>query len=426
MTFYTKILKKFNDDQFLVDSSWTVFGSSVGKGLTFIGLLFVAKNLGSTLYGVNTFFKSTIETISFIALFGIHITITTLIANYKNKNEIKNAVSSVTFFIISVCFIFSIFYSLMIYDIVANYFNNFFLGYLLILIGSLSLSLNYFYNGVFAGLGFFKKNSVIHLISGILNISFLPLVAIYFSIKGVLIGVVCLFLFTSFLYILYLKKEKILFLTNHNQSLIPIFKISFPIGLQEICFPIYSWGLNFSIIYFLGNNFLGIYSTVISFYIMALFVPGILRNVLLRHLSVKNDSDNQFSKTSVFKNSILINLISTIVPLIFLNLFSSSLLIFFGVSFEGIEQLIFPVTIMTLVASVANPYYQIYISNNLNWRLFYLRLVKDLFSFLIILLVLIKYNNQSIDVLRNLIYIASLSSFIQLCFMYFDTQNKIR
>ena len=425
MTIYNKILKKFNNNQFLIDSFWTVLGSAIGKGLTFLSLLFVAKNLGSSLYGINTFFQSSINTISFISLFGIHITITTLIASYYDKKEKSYAIGSATFFVALICFIFSNFYSLIMHEIVTDYFDSFFLGYLLFFFGSLSLSLNYLYSGVFSGLGFFKTNSIIHFISGLTSITFLPLVSSYFSIKGVLIGLVCLFLFTSFLYVFFLSKKDFFSVKKNNKTLIKILKISCPIGLQEICFPIYSWGLNYSIIYFLGNNFLGIYSTAISFYVMALFVPGILRNVLLRHLSINKKDDNQLSKFNIFKNSILINLFSTIIPLLILNLFSFKIMGFFGVSYNGIEKLIFPISVMTVIASISNPYYQIYIANMLNWRLFYIRLVKDSISFISILFILINYNNQSIDVLIGVIYIASIISLIQLSYMYFDNSKRI-
>ena len=157
---------------------------------------------------------------------------------------------------------------------------------------------------------------------------------------------------------------------------------------------------------------------------MALFVPGILRNVLLRHLSINNNIENEYLKNSIFKYSILINLISTILPLLFLNIYNFKLLIFFGESFEGLELLIFPISVMTLIASISNPYYQIYISNLLNWRLFFIRLIKDGVSFLLILFALMVYNYQSIDVLIYIIYIASFCSFLQLGFMYFDTLDK--
>lgn len=414
------LFSNIRNNQFLIDSSWTILGSAIGKGLTFISMLLLAKSLESSLFGKYSFFKSTIETVSFLSLFGFHITITAHISKYKEGENIKLIISSSTFFIVLTCFLFSIIYTFIIKNNFEFVSENYILIYILFFFGSLSISLNYLYNGILSGLGYFKQNSFINLITGILIFSILPLIGEYYSLKVVLVVAVFLFSSTTIMFIHTLKKKSFLTLPKYNKKFYSFLKLSFPIGLQEICFPIYSWSLNFFILSYLGSNYLGIYSTVISFYIMILFVPGILRNVLLRHLSINNTIEKNDSINKIFTQSILINIFSIFFPLVFLIFFHEYLINFLGQSFLNISLLIYPISLMAIIAAVSNPYYQYYISESKNWKLFFIRFIKDLTTLFLIFLILYFELFSKEDALKYIIFISSSTAFLLLLYMFID------
>ena len=406
-------LKKLIKNKFIIDSFWTIWGNFIGKGFSFLCTLFLAKILESYYQGINEFFRSTISSISFFALFGIHITITSFISKLCFKNDKEELVKSVLYYICLTSIFFSLFYTLLIYNEFEKFKINIIIFYLLILIGSVSFSFNYLFNGLYAGLGYFKRLSFISMFNGVLNFTILTIIASYHSLIGVIYATPFLFFFISLVYFFDLKKNGINCLPLKHYPLPKIFKLSFPIALQEICFPLYSWSINYIIIYYVGNAFLGIYSTAMSFYILILFVPGILRNVLLRHFAISEVKNSK----EVFKQAILINFVSILIPLIVVYISFDTIVVFLGDSYIDLKALFFPISIMAIIASISNPYFQYFIHKSMNWKLFFLRFLKNSLA-LIIVYVSFYYDLINKDFsLKFILYVSSLTALVQLFLM---------
>jgi O-antigen/teichoic acid export membrane protein len=419
---YKKSIKRLKKSKFLTDSIITITGSGVGKAMSFFCTLIIAKTLESNMYGVQTLFKSTITTISFLSIFGLQITITSFIAK-KKRSEIAETISSSFIFIAITSFLFSIIYTGFVNKSFISQINNVYYMFLLIFIGSFASSSSLLFNGVLAGLGMFKQISIINLVSGLIAILILPYVAINFSLEGILNVLPFFLLFNSSLYIITLLSKNILIIKKGSGNFKELLKLTIPISLQEICFPLYTFFLNYIIISILGNEYLGIYSTAVSFYIMFLFVPGILRNVVLKHFSNKENESKKL-QNKILNQSIVLNLILTIIPII---LFLSSykyIALFLGESYSQIKFLLIPMSVMAIISSISNPLYQYYIANVKNWKLFYMRFVRDLFTFTIIFIML-KFSfftkNES---LTYIMIISSITSAVLFLYMYFEKSKN--
>jgi len=420
---YNNSIKKLKKSKFIYDSIITITGSGIGKVLSLLCTLIIAKTLESNMYGVQTLFKSTITTVSFLSIFGLQITITSFIAKKKNKSEIAETLSSSLIFIGITSFLFSIIYTGFINKSFITEINNVYYIFLLIFIGSFSSSSSLFFNGVLAGLGMFKQISIINLVSGLIAILILPYVAVHFSLKGVL-NVLPFFLFlNSSLYIIALLSKNILIIKKGYGNLIELLKLTIPISLQEICFPLYTFFLNYCIISILGNEYLGVYSTAISFYIMFLFVPGILRNVVLKHFSSKENESKKL-QNEILNQSIILNLILTIIPIIVFISVYKYIAIFLGESYSQIKFLLIPMSVMAIVSSISNPLYQYYIANFKNWKLFYMRFVRDLCTFTIIFIMLKFSFFSKNESLAYIMIISSLTSAVLFLYMYFEKSKN--
>lgn len=421
----TKLNKNKLVVNFLKDSSWTIFGNFFGKGLTFFSGLLIARFLGSTSFGYFSFFKTTITSLGFISLFGLNIHITSSIAKEKSNQVIKQNIGIALVLILLLSSISSIGALIFLQDsfFFINKGNYIFL--LLIFITTFSFSIINLMNGIYAGLSWFKKLSLINLFMGVLNIVILILLTKKYLLDGAVIGYCLISVTIVGIFMLELKKSNLIQIKFSKDLLKKNIKESYPIAMQEICFPIYSFCLNYIILFIIGSEFLGLYSTIMSIYVMILFIPGILRNVMLKYFSSLENKKNVHSdKRKIFQISIIINLISTIFPLILVNIFSSKITLFLGESFNDIERLYLPMSLMAIVAATANPFYQIYISNNLNWNLFKIRALRDLFALILILFMASTFNYSGKTILIFILIISAVMSVLQLLFMYYDSRRK--
>ena len=69
------------------DSMWSLIGSSVGRGLSLIAGILVARFLGKELYGEFGMIKTTLIYIEIFSTFGLGYTATKFIADFKKGNQ---------------------------------------------------------------------------------------------------------------------------------------------------------------------------------------------------------------------------------------------------------------------------------------------------------------------------------------------------
>jgi len=127
-----------------------------------------------------------------------------------------------------------------------------------------------------------------------------------------------------------------------------------------------------------------------QWYVIILFIPGILRNVILSHLSNTSNSSIEYLKK--LKIILIATATITIPPVVLISLFSGYLVDIYGESYLGIEQLITIVLITAVISSLSNVYNQVYLSLSKNWYMFLARAFRDLGILISVFFILRNYN----------------------------------
>ena len=83
---FINIYNRLKGSDLAKDSFWALFGNFIGKGLSLIAGIAVARFLGSEVYGEYGIIKSTLIMIAIFSSFGLGITATKFIAETKDKN----------------------------------------------------------------------------------------------------------------------------------------------------------------------------------------------------------------------------------------------------------------------------------------------------------------------------------------------------
>ena len=97
----------------------------------------------------------------------------------------------------------------------------------------------------------------------------------------------------------------------------------------------------------------------------------VLKNVVLSYFSNKN------SEKDIFKNAILLSLISTVIPVVFILIFSPYIEKLYGENFAGLGDLIRIMAIIPIFSSISSVMEQYLFSKSKNWIVFTFSLVKD-------------------------------------------------
>lgn len=404
----------------LQDSFWSLLGNVIGRGLALTAGIFVARFLGKEIFGEYGMIKSTILSIATFSSFGLGYTATTFVADFKTKKPeyiklfLKYATRITLVFtgVMAIGLLFSA--GVVATNILeAPHLENA-LRILAVLI--IFNGLNTTQIGILSGFGKFKEIAIINSIIG--TLTFISSIALtyFFGLEGALLALLITQVFNWVLNYGAVKQNipRIENSIQKNKILFKkIFNFSTPVAMQEALFAASSWISNIVLISYASYADLGMYNAAIQWFSLVLFVPGILRNVILSHLA---GSENEMQHDRILKITIWINLFTTLIPAIIVFLFSGMISEFYGDSYQGLGNLISIAVFTTVVISVSNVYAQAYMSKNRNWTMFFIRLFRDggkIFLFLILIQV---SNNGASMMLYSTLFFSALSLIIMMAF----------
>jgi O-antigen/teichoic acid export membrane protein len=376
------IRSKFTSNLFIQDSFWALTGSLLAKGSGLFASIFVARLLGSELFGGYGMIKNIIISTTIFSTFGLAYTSTKFISeNIENKSLVLRLVN--TILIISGSFSFTIGFFIFFYgefisiNILnsAGLINSVKIASLIIVLTAISST----QTGIIAGLGKFKNLARSNFLIGISTIVFSISLSYFFKLDGAVFGLLVIQFVSILLFGLIISKnllkegnEQFSYSTIDFKSLI---KISLPVALQEGAYSLLYF-LNFWIIIkFSSYSELGIYSASMQWYAIILFIPGILRNVVLSHLSQVSKTKGE--KKVVLKKTVIFNFLITLLPAIILTFFSGYIVDFYGVTFLKMKPILIVGLFASIFSSVGNVYSQAFISSGQTWELFFIRLFRD-------------------------------------------------
>ena len=213
----------------------------------------------------------------------------------------------------------------------------------------------------------------------------------YFSLNGALISLLisqiinCIFNYRS------IHKQILQLKSQSNKDFIKeLLKFSFPVALQESTYFIGHWGGLLILTKFSSMNEVGMFSAASQWNSIILFIPSMLYNVVISHLSSNlNDNNNQIK---VMKIMLCVNFISTLLPLLIIWILSGYIESLYGSSFNGLGSILIVLVSSSIFSCCSNVFRSQFVAHGKNWLLLFIRTIKD-FVFLGTAYILIKHFN---------------------------------
>ena len=389
-TFYSKL----KSNALIQDSLISLVGNLAGKGLALLAGILVARFLGKESFGEYGVIRNTILTIGIFSTFGLGYTATKFIADFKTSKPeklkifIKYANTITLLFSGVMGVLLYIFADKVAIDILKIKDLGYALRFLAILIVFNAITTTQI--GMLAGFGKFKELAQINAVVGVLTFLLTVVLTYYYKFEGALLALVLVQALNCVFNFFMVKKalpKNVSYDISDKNLFYNIVDFSFPIALQECTYALTSWLSTVLLIRLASVGDFGIYSAAIQWNAIILFVPGILRNVVLSHLS--SNLDNISNHKSILKRTVKINFIATLVPCLVVVVLSPLIARSYGQTFEGLAGLLAFVVFSTIFTSVSNVYAQAFTSLSKNWLMFFIRFLRD-FLIIVLFILLVK------------------------------------
>jgi len=371
-------------------------GNVIGKGLALLSGILVARILGKEVFGEYSVIRNTILTIGMFSTFGLGYTSTKFVADFIRDNSKDTRI--LIKYITQITFCFSLFIGGLLFCFASyisiHFLNDPFLAkplqYLAFLIVFNAITVTQI--GILSGLKEFKNLAIINCIIG--GVTFLTSVIFTYcwGFNGALLSLIFNQIINCVCNEIAIKRRLTLILIQDNTpgKLLAkkVLQFSFPIALQEFIFASTSWLSMLLLVRYSNYGELGMYNAAMQWNAIVLFIPGILRNVILAHLS--SNSQNKLEYDNIIRKTVILNIICTIIPSIIVFFFASFITQMYGKTFIGLDSLISMAVFSTVFLSVGNVYTQAFTSIGKNWLMLFFRFFRDI-SGLLLFVVLITY-----------------------------------
>jgi len=401
---------------------WSLIGSSVGRGLSLIAGILVARFLGKELYGEFGMIKTTLIYIEIFSTFGLGYTATKFIADFKKGNQsqvvpVCNATLKITLATSGFMALMVLIFAKQIAVLIdAPHLYN---TLRITAVGIIVNAINTAQIGILSGFAEFKVIAKNTTIAGIITFILTVLLTYYLGLNGAVIALVLSYGTQCFLNNFSVRAfvrqyERTVGL--HKSLYKELLTFSFPIALQESLYSIVNWVISFMLIKMCGYGELGIYSAAAHCAAIISFIPGILRNVTLSHLS--SNTDNRKAHDRTLKSMLLVSVGSTIVMFLFILLFLDQVCSFYGDTFDGLKSVLFVQIFCAIVISTSNVYAQEFMSRSKNWAVFICRFTRDLIALVIAFFIILSIRNSGALVLSISVLVMNIAYLITLALIY--------
>ncbi|MBQ9138117.1 MAG: oligosaccharide flippase family protein [Alistipes sp.] len=400
MKIISNIISAIRDNRIMRDSSWAVIGSAVSKCAAMVVGIIIARLLGVEAFGEYGMVKSTLFYIAVFSTFGLGSTATRYMAQCEEQDY--SSIANIIRNSISITLITSLVMAVLLFTC-AQYITD--EPHLISILRYTALivifnAINTTQLGLLSGLKLFRTIAINNTISGFATLILGIALTYYLNLVG---AVMSLFATTFLQCILnqialhkYLVKAREASDKSAQKSSITsiknLFKFSLPIALQESVYASASWIRIMMITSFAGYDELGLYTATNQCHLIIIFIPNVLRNVILSHLSSSLKDDSHHKQT--FSTMLKINLISALLPALFIALLSPVIEQIYGDSFVGLAPVIVVCAISSIFESICDIYVQEFISQGRNWINFVGYVFRNYGSLLVALPLLMKFGNH--------------------------------
>ena len=416
------IIERIRQSPLFKDSMWSLIGSTVGRGLSLIAGILVARFLGKDIYGEYGIIKTTLIYIEIFSTFGLGYTATKYIADYKKTcpekvSAVCKAALRITLFTSGLMALVVLVFAKQIAEIIdaPHLYNTLRITAAGIVVNAINIA----QIGVLSGFAEFKVIARNTTISGIVTFALTATLTYLWGLNGAVIALVlsygtqCLINNISVRTLVnQYEKPK----SSQKELYQELVSFSFPIALQESLYSITSWVISFMLIKLAGYGELGLYSAAGQWAAIISFIPGILRNVTLSHLS--SNMTNQTAHDTTMKAMLLVNILSTAVMFLGIVLFQDLICSFYGKTFVGLKPVLLVLTFNTICSNASNVYVQEFMAQGKNWFVFVCKIIRDLGTLSFTYFVLVSGNNNGALILSVATCIANFLFIIILSLRY--------
>ena len=368
--------KKYNSKLFK-DSFWALFGNSIGKVLAlFLGII-LANLLGSEDFGKYGLIKNSLFYLSICSTFGLGITGTKYIAQFKEeKDKINNichdvlAISVFTSGFIAIMIL--IFAEQLAYLLEMNNMGN------ILRLSSLAIvfnAINSAQTGILSGFKEFKTISNYNLITGIFTFISGTIFTYYWGLDGAIIALGLSYVVNYFLNAHTLNKIRSRFPKKKCvlDYKIQMLRFSLPLAMQEGLLALSSWSIIVVLVKLASYSDYGVYSAAHQWTAAISFIPAILKNVTLSYLS-----DQQSDNKLIVKKMILVNLIASGSFFVVIFIFSGFIARWYGNTFIGVKPVLNILVFSCILGTMGSVFIQELISKSKNWLSFSITFIKSI------------------------------------------------
>lgn len=378
----TPLLNRLKESQLFKDSFWALLGSAMGKGLSLLAGVTIARYLGSSLYGEYGTIKSTLLMIAMFSSLGLGYSATKFIAESRTVNDTIRIIDTHRI-AITITVMMSSFIAILLLiwaNQVAGWLDAPHLA------GTLRLSsiaiifnaINTTQTGELSGFGAYKELAKNNTYAGVFTFLASIILTYLYNFDGAIIALVISLIFNAGLNNITIQKcigfkeRNTIIDRNYVKE---ILKYSIPIALQESLYSITNWGTILLLVKFTNYSEIGLSSAANQWMAVILFIPGALRNVALTHLSASN-SDKERNK-NVLHRLLVINFVSTFIPFLIILGLSGWISSIYGITFDGLGPVLNVCVFTAVINSLSNVLTQEFMAHSKNWFLFFSRFVRD-------------------------------------------------
>ena len=406
------VVERIRKSPLFKDSMWSLIGSTVGRGLSLIAGILVARFLGKDIYGEYGIIKTTLIYIEIFSTFGLGYTATKYIADYKKTNPGKvsavcKAALKITLLTSGLMALVVLVFAKQIAEIIdaPHLFNTLRITAAGIIVNAINVA----QIGVLSGFAEFKVIARNTTISGVVTFVLTATLTYIWGLNGAVIALVlsygtqCLINNIS---VRALVKQYEKPSGPQKELYKELVAFSFPIALQESLYSITSWVISFMLIKLTGYGELGLYSAAGQWAAIISFIPGILRNVTLSHLS--SNMTNRSAHDRTMRAMLAVNIISTSVMFLGIVVFQNLICSFYGETFVGLKSVLLVLTFNTICSNASNVYVQEFMAQGKNWFVFVCKIIRDVGTLALAYFVIIGGNQNGALVLSIATCIANL------------------
>lgn len=338
--FLNSIFKTDIGRRFINGASWSLFSSIVSQGLMVLASIVAARILGKLQFGELGMIRSTVNMFSVFAGFGLGLTATKFISEYRINDIGKTGriigLTIIFAVIIGLLISFSI---ILLAPMLANKTINSPNLVLEIRLGAVILfftSINGALTGILAGFEAIKSIAKVNFFVGIFSFPIQIILTLKWGLEGSIIGFGLNFFILSIFNILTVYKicrkfGVIILFKNAFDEFSIIYKFSLPALLSGLMVSPVTWACN-AVLVNKPNGYseLAVFDAANQWRSSILFIPLALSQIVLPLLS---DSENNASFKKIIKLNIVFNLIISLILSLILSLFSLLIMSSYGPSF---------------------------------------------------------------------------------------------